>query len=155
MRCCLIALAVFLPTTSITAAVQSPTAAPELSLDHVGIQAADLDRSMAFYTQVLGLREIPAPFPRAAARWLSLGNGRMLHVVARGTVGAPHNRWDHFALACSDLDAMIARLDGLHVSWSDMEGRHTAQMRPDHVRQIFVRDPDGYNIEINDTRAVN
>jgi lactoylglutathione lyase len=126
-----------------------PTA-PLLSLDHVGIQATDLDRSVAFYTQVLGLREVPAPFPHEAARWVALGNGRMLHIVAHGTLGSSRNRWDHFALTCSNLNAMIARLDALHVAWTDMEGGHTVQMRPDHVRQIFVHDPDGYNIELND-----
>lgn len=63
---------------------------------------------------------------------------------------APRNRWDHFALACADLDALIARLDALHGSWTDMTGHHAVQMRPDRVRQIFVQDPDGYTIEIND-----
>jgi lactoylglutathione lyase len=125
-------------------------AAAALSLDHVGIQAADLDQSVAFYTRVLGLHEVPAPFPRDAGRWIALGGGRMLHIVAHGTPGAPHNRWDHFALACANLDAMAARLDTLHVAWADMEGRHAIQTRPDRVRQIFVRDPDGYDIEIND-----
>jgi catechol 2,3-dioxygenase-like lactoylglutathione lyase family enzyme len=37
----------------------------------------------------------------------------------------------------------------------DMEGGRTVQARPDHIRQIFVRDPDGYNIELNDAdRAI-
>uniref|UniRef100_UPI0035CC12CF VOC family protein n=1 Tax=uncultured Sphingomonas sp. TaxID=158754 RepID=UPI0035CC12CF len=125
---------------------------PSLSLDHVGIQAADLDRSVAFYTQVLGLREVPAPFPPAAARWLALGGGRMLHIVAHGTRGAPHNPWDHFALACADLNMMTKRLDALNVAWTDMDGKRGIQTRPDHVRQIFVRDPDGYDIEINDAK---
>lgn len=146
--------ALLLPSVSSTGSAQAqapaPTPVPALSLDHVGIQAADLGRSVRFYTEVLGLRELPAPFPKDAARWLSLGNGRMLHIVGRGRSGAPRNRWDHFALACADLDALIARLDALHVSWSDMEGRQAVQTRPDRVRQIFVQDPNGYTIEIND-----
>jgi lactoylglutathione lyase len=129
-----------------------PEAAPALSLDHVGIQSADLDRSVAFYTEVLGLREVPAPFPRDAARWIALGKGRMLHIVAHGAPGAQHNHWDHFALACADLDAMTARLDALKIPWNDMDGHRAVQARPDHVHQIFVRDPDGYNIEINDAK---
>ncbi len=151
MRCILVAAILVVLHTPANA--DPVAAAPSLSLDHVGIQATDLDRSVAFYTHVLGLREVPAPFPRAGARWIALGNGRMLHIVGHGTPGALHDRWDHFALACSDLDAMIARLDALHVAWTDMEGGHSVQMRPDHVRQIFVRDPDGYTIEINDARG--
>ena len=148
-----LATALLLTMLGAPALAQSEAAAPALSLDHVGIQAVDLGRSVGFYTRVLGLREVPAPFPQAAARWIALGGGRMLHVVAHGTPGAPHNSWDHFALACADLDAMIARLDAFHVAWRDMDGRHAVQTRPDHVRQIFVRDPDGYDIEINDAKA--
>lgn len=135
------------------ARAQPQPAAPVLPLDHIGIQATDLGRSAIFYIRVLGLQEIAAPFPKAAARWFALGNGRMLHIVAGGTSGAPHNRWDHFALACVDLDALITRLDALHVPWANMDGRRAPQTRPDHVRQIFVRDPDGYVIEINDAKA--
>ena len=149
MRAMLLA-ALLLASSGASARAQTGVVAPALLLDHVGIQAADLDRSIAFYTQVLGLREVPAPFPHGAARWIALGGGRLLHIVANGTPGTPHNRWDHFALACADLDAMIARFDALHVAWTDMDGRRAVQTRPDHVRQIFVRDPDGYDIEIND-----
>ena len=150
-----ILVAAILVTLGLPVRASPIAAAPLLSLDHVGIQATDLDRSVTFYTQVLGLREVTAPFPHEAARWVALDNGRMLHIVAHGTPGSSHNRWDHFALACADLDAMIARLDAFHVAWTDMEGAHTVQMRPDHVRQIFVRDPDGYNIELNDAGGSN
>ena len=149
----MLAAAILLAVVGEPVRAKPAASAPALSLDHVGIQASDLDRSIAFYTRVLGLSEVPAPFPRDAARWIALGGGRMIHIVAHGTPGAPHNRWDHFALACADLDAMIARLDAVHVAWSDMDGRHAVQTRPDHVRQIFVRDPDGYDIEINDPTA--
>lgn len=145
-----LAAALLLATLEASAGAQSVPAAPAVALDHVGIQAANLDRSVAFYVQVLGLREVPAPFPRDAGRWIALGGGRMLHIVAHGTPGASHNRWDHYALACADLDAMVARLDALNIGWTDMDGHHAIQTRPDRVRQIFVRDPDGYNIEIND-----
>lgn len=151
MRC---VLGVAMLVTLAAPARSDPMArAPALSLDHVGIQATDLDRSVDFYTRVLGLHEVPAPFPRTAGRWIALDGGRMLHIVAHRTADAPHNRWDHFALACSDLDDMIAHLDAVHVAWTDMNGGHVVQMRPDHVRQIFVRDPDGYNIELNDANG--
>ena len=148
-----IGLSLHLIASSAAARGQSVDPAPALALDHVGIQAADLVRSARFYGDVLALKETPTPFPLDAARWFVLGGGRMLHIVANGTVRAPHNRWDHFALACADLDAMIARLDARHIPWADMDGHRAAQLRPDHVRQIFVRDPDGYVIEINDAKA--
>ncbi|WP_140852652.1 VOC family protein [Sphingomonas glacialis] len=148
-----IGLGLHLIASGAPARAQRIDPAPALALDHVGIQAADLVRSARFYGDVLGLKEASTPFPIGAARWFALGGGRMLHIVANVTVGAPHNRWDHFALACADLDAMIARLDARHIPWADMDGHRSAQRRPDNVRQIFVRDPDGYVIEINDAKA--
>jgi lactoylglutathione lyase len=121
-----------------------------LVLDHVGIQAADLERSVAFYTGVLGLKEVPAPFPRTAARWIDLGGGRMLHIVAGGAPGAQHNKWDHFALSCPDIVKMEQDLDRLNIAWAGMGGARQTDTRPDGTRQIFIRDPDGYPIEIND-----
>lgn len=103
----ILAATLLLAMPGVPVRAQWVAAAPTLSLDHVGIQAADLERSVAFYVRVLGLREVPAPFPHDAARWFALGGGRMLHIVAHVTPGAPHNRWDHFALACADLDAMV------------------------------------------------
>jgi catechol 2,3-dioxygenase-like lactoylglutathione lyase family enzyme len=124
--------------------------ASKLVLDHVGLQVVDLDRSTAFYTQVLGLKEVPAPFPRTAGRWFDLGGGRMLHTVAGGVAGAPHNKWDHFALSCADITQVEADLDRLHVPWTGMGGARVTDTRPDGAKQIFIRDPDGYAIEIND-----
>lgn len=129
-------------------AAAQPLATP--SLDHVGIQASDLERSVRFYTTVLGLKEVTAPFPKTEARWVAFGNGYLLHIVAHGQAGSSHNKWDHFALACTDLPAVIPRLDSAHVPWTDMTGSHRLQKRPDGVTQIFIRDPDGYDIELND-----
>ena len=121
-----------------------------LVFDHVGIQAVDLERSVTFYTQVLGLKEITSPFPKTAARWFDLGDGRMLHIVAGGVATAEHNRWDHFALSCADIAKVEEDLDRLNVRWAGMDGRRVTDTRPDGTKQIFIRDPDGYPIEIND-----
>jgi catechol 2,3-dioxygenase-like lactoylglutathione lyase family enzyme len=121
-----------------------------LVLDHVGIQAVDLERSVAFYTKVLGLKEVASPFPKAAARWFDLGGGRMLHIVGGGVATASHNKWDHFALSCRDIAKVEEGLDRLNVPWAGMGGGRVTDTRPDGTKQIFVRDPDGYTIEIND-----
>lgn len=110
----------------------------------------DLDKSASFYKTLFGLSEVPAPFP--GARWLALGGGLMLHIVGNRTARSEHNRWDHIAIACGDMDAMIAKLADRHIPWINMEGAHTPQVRPDGVKQIFIQDPDGYWIEINDAK---
>lgn len=117
-------------------------------MDHVAISVADADKSAAFYQALFGFRQVHAPFP--TARWLVMGNGVMLHIVGNRSEPSPHSRWDHLALACADMDAFIANLDARHISWSNMEGGHVPQLRGDGVKQIFIQDPDGYWIEIND-----
>ena len=147
-----LALVLAFATASARPAITAP---PDISpvLDHVGIQASNLGRSIDFYTRVLGLKEVPAPFPKAEARWVAFANGQLLHIVAHGRPGSTHNKWDHFALAFTDLTPVIARLDAMHVAWADMSGGRLLQKRPDGVTQIFVQDPDGYQIELNDAGA--
>ncbi len=129
------------------APVQAPVG-PVATLDHVALHVADLGRSVAFYKAVFDLRERPAPF--ATARWLMLANGTALHLVAGRTAPVNLERWDHIAIACADMDAMIARLSANAIPWTDITGAPRPQIRPDGVKQIFIRDPDGYWIEIND-----
>jgi lactoylglutathione lyase len=118
------------------------------AMDHVAISVADADKSASFYQEIFGFRQVPAPVPMA--RWLVMANGVMLHIVGNRTVPSPHSRWDHLALACAYMDAFIAELDSRHVAWSNMEGGHSPQVRSDGVKQIFIQDPDGYWIEVND-----
>lgn len=148
---CMIAILVALAGNAPTHA--APPAKTRV-LDHVAIQASNLEKSVIFYKSLFGLTELPAPFP--GARWLDLGDGILLHIVGNRTASTEHSRWDHIAIACADMDAMIAKLDARKIPWSNMDGQHVAQVRPDGVQQIFVQDPDGYWIEINDAlKATN
>lgn len=124
-----------------------PVDPPSVSLDHVAIQVADLNRSVSFYQNVFGFRETAAPFP--IARWLVMANGATLHIVSGRQTPRTNERWDHFAVSCRDIDAQIAILDARGISWTDIQGRRRIQIRPDGVAQIFIQDPDGYWIEIN------
>jgi lactoylglutathione lyase len=90
------------------------------------------------------------PAPVSFARWLVLGNGTMLHIVAGRTTPATPAKWDHFAIACADMTAMIASLEAKGIKWTDIDGKPKPQIRADGVQQIFIQDPDGYWIEIND-----
>lgn len=137
-----------LPPCSPAARAAGPVAAPVAAMDHVAISVADADRSAEFYQQLFGFRQVRAPVPMA--RWLVMANGVMLHIVGNRQAATPHSRWDHLALACADMDAFIARLDARRIPWTNMDGGHEPQVRADGVRQIFIQDPDGYWIEIND-----
>ena len=57
----------------------------------------------------------------------------------------------HFALAVADLDHVMRDLDSrgaVYSDWAGTPGR--AGSRADGVRQIYLQDPDGYWVEINE-----
>ena len=69
-------------------------------IHHVSIVVTDLERSRRFYTQVLGLREIPRPATfDFVVVWYDLG-AQHIHLVPRVTADAPSPR--HFALQVED-----------------------------------------------------
>ncbi len=121
-------------------------------VDHVAIYVADLQRSVAFYKDTFGFEQVPMPVTFAA--WLSMGKGVMLHIVAGRKEPVANTKWDHLSIACSDMAAMTASLDAKHIPWTSMEGKPEPAVRFDGVKQIFVKDPDGYWIEINDALKV-
>ena len=145
MRVPLATLAAIVGSTAIAAAQPARVVA---SIDHVAIYVTDLNSSVRFYKDVFGFQEVAAPFP--IARWLRMGNGVVLHIVSGRTTAVPNSKWDHIALACASMDVMIAALNARQIAWTDIQGRHQPQVRPDGVKQIFISDPDGYWIEIND-----
>lgn len=133
------------------AALQAGVAVPARA-EHVAIQAADIDRSAAFYRQAFGLQPIAQPMKNR--RWLDLGNGLALHILDGRTAPRASNRDEHLALHVADLGVVTAWLDRHGVEWGDRAGAmRTMQTRFDGVRQIYVRDPDGYWVEVSDDRG--
>lgn len=134
-------------------AAPQATMATAATAEHVAIQAADIDRSAAFYHEAFGLRIIPTPLKNR--RWLDLGNGLALHILDGRTTPKPSNRNEHIALHVADLATVTAWLDRHGTVWTDLAGKpRTIQVRFDGVRQIYTQDPDGYWLEIGDSRGL-
>ncbi len=123
--------------------------------DHIGLKVKDLDASVRFYAGVLGLAEVENPMGKGPIRWFALGSGANLHLVPGNPApAAERGIGTHLALAVADLDAFVARLDVAGVAFGEMPGRPgRITSRPDGVRQCFIRDPDGFWLEINDAKA--
>ena len=139
----------------VTAPVATAPAAPApggVALDHAALHVADLDRSVAFYRRVFGVEEVAAPGDPAVIRWLGLGAAQ-LHLIRYPGPVPPTTKAVHVALRVPDLDAVVARAEASGVPYSDWPGVAGAvSLRGDGVRQVYVQDPDGHWIEVNDAR---
>ena len=146
-----IAIAVALLSVPV-ASYQRQKTTPAVAIDHIALNVADLDASVAFYTGVFGFQEIPAA--AKGRRWLSLGNGVALHLLGERSATVTDNRSVHVAFTSDNLEPIVQRLKARGITWSDFAGSQGAigTVRTDGVRQIFFRDPDGYWIEVNDSR---
>jgi lactoylglutathione lyase len=124
-----------------------------LQIDHVSLMVRDLEASAAFYRDVLGLSEIANGTGRPQFRWFGISEIQALH-IGMGEPGEPRlKKGTHFALSVDDLDGMIARLDAAGVAYGDWPGTQgKMHVRPDGVRGVYLEDPDGHWIEINDHR---
>lgn len=123
---------------------------PAVTIDHIALNVANLEASVAFYSGVFGFQEIPAA--AKGRRWLSLGNGVALHLLGDRTASVADNRSVHVAFTSDNLEPIVQRLKERGIAWSDFAGSQgtVGTVRTDGVRQIFFRDPDGYWIEVND-----
>jgi catechol 2,3-dioxygenase-like lactoylglutathione lyase family enzyme len=111
-------------------------------LNHVMIRVRDLDASIRFYGDVLGLRRIPRPAFDFPGAWFALGQ-QELHLIGDPTLTTATRRHHHFALLVDDSGAARRELE--ERGWTELRG---PQRRPDGAMQLFVTDPDGYMIEL-------
>ena len=115
-----------------------------VELNHVALHVADVEASVAFYRDTLGLPPLDRPAFSFPGAWFALGpGGQQLHLIGgRGEPVHSHNRGNHFALAVDSIEAAEAHLRECGV---EMFG---PKQRPDGAWQIFVRDPDGHYVEL-------
>lgn len=125
-----------------------------LNYNHNALSVKDVNRSADFYANVLQLKEISNRTKMEGIRWFSLGEGKELHLVSVLKEPVTINKAVHFALNTTSMDAFVQRLSDLKIAYSDWPGKpNTITIRADGVKQIYLQDPDGYWIEINDTGA--
>lgn len=128
----------------------SPQAA---EIDHIALHVRELQKSADFYREVLGFKQIADPFKDGKHVFLRFGEHTQLHLIA-GAQGDMSRDIDvHFALRVPTLESSCKLLEQKHIRYVNSKKEEGAvTTRPDGVKQIYFQDPDGYWIEINDSR---
>jgi len=147
-------------------------AATPVAVDSVGIPVSDMERSRAFYRDVLGYREVAdrevfgEPYERLfgvfgvrlhAVR-MRLGDefielmqfqtprGRPLPVDSRS-----NDRWfQHVAIIVRDMDEAYAALRAHHVGYASTAPQRLPDWNPNAggIQAFYFRDPDNNNLEV-------
>lgn len=131
---------------------QNGNSANQPVFNHAALCAKNLKKTADFYRNVIQLKEIKHPFNDTVHVWLKIGEGLALHII-QGDCSPNHDIGVHLCFAVPNLDAFIKHLDSMNVSYTNW-GREPKkiQLRSDGVRQIYLQDPDGFWIEVNDDK---
>ena len=118
--------------------------------DHMALSVTDVDRSAAFYKDVLQLTEITNKTKVEGIRCFSIGPGMELHLISVIKEPVTLNKAMHIALKTAHFDDMVARLVKMNIPYSDWPGiPQKVNIRADGIKQVFFQDPDGIWIEVN------
>lgn len=124
-----------------------------IGFEHIGMTVSDMDRTIAFYCDLLGLRlALRKRNADSELVFLDAGGG-MLEIVAPAK-GAGRFRdvpiteagMRHLTLAYDNVDAMVEQLAAAGVEIA--EAPRDAHNREMIKRVAFVRDPDGILVEL-------
>ena len=102
--------------------------------------AGEEDTARAFYSGLLGLKELEKPPPLAGrgGAWFALPDGRQLHLGVEEPFGA--NRKAHPAFVVSSLDRLAGAMEA-----AGFEARWDEELAP--RRRFYGEDPFGNRLE--------
>jgi catechol 2,3-dioxygenase-like lactoylglutathione lyase family enzyme len=113
-------------------------------INHVSINATDLDASVAFYVDLFGAVPLTTPNFGLPVQWLGIGDSQ-LHLFQREAEPQTHH---HFAITIEDLEPVYRRAEELGVFDREAFRHHLVEL-PGDIAQTYIRDPAGNLIEID------
>jgi catechol 2,3-dioxygenase-like lactoylglutathione lyase family enzyme len=110
------------------------------NINHITYNVKNKDAALKWYTETLGLKQIPKMVDSDRLYWLQLPSGAMVHIIENPD--APSAPSHHTAFEVDDLDAARDSMIGKGVEVTDIQTRHDGQ------RACYLEDPDGNRIEL-------
>jgi lactoylglutathione lyase len=121
--------------------------------NHLTVYVTDLARGTEFYKKVMLLDTIPEPFHDRRHTWFRMGEHNQLHVVSGAKEDISHDVNVHLAFTVASLPDFMKHLDQMGIKYGNFAGEAgKIALRPDQIQQIYLQDPDGYWIEVNNDK---
>jgi catechol 2,3-dioxygenase-like lactoylglutathione lyase family enzyme len=115
-----------------------------MRINHVSVNASDLEESVDFYIDLFGAERLTTPNFGFPVQWLKFGNTQ-LHLFERDIKPTSHH---HFALAVDAIEPVYRAADRRGAFDFDAFGNHLVELPGDLV-QLYVRDPGGNLVEVD------
>lgn len=127
------------------------TAKPAVGLNHIALFVTNLQTSSQFYKNIVGLDTIAEPFHDGRHAWFAIGKHSQLHLIQGLERPVSHNKNTHLCFSVPSVVYFANNLQQKNVAYEDWAGKTSAiTTRVDGVKQIYLKDPDGFWLEIND-----
>lgn len=125
----------------------------QATINHVALYVVNINASSAFYKNIIGLDTIPEPFHDGRHCWLKIGNNIAMHLIAGADIKKEYYKNNHLCFSVASVTAFTKSLEKNKLNWEDGTGKvRSITTRVDGVHQLWLQDPDGYWIEINDAK---
>ena len=122
-------------------------------LNHTAIYVVDLKKSGEFYTRIIGLDTIPEPFHDGKHIWLQTAPHIQMHIIQGAAEAKTYYKNQHTCFSVGSVEVFAKMLADKKIAFEDVKGTaNTITTRVDGVKQIWLQDPDGYWVEINDAK---
>jgi catechol 2,3-dioxygenase-like lactoylglutathione lyase family enzyme len=113
-------------------------------INHVSINARDLQESVDFYVDLLGAELLETPNFGIPVRWLALGRTQ-LHLFEKDLQPTSHH---HLGITVDDLEPVYRAAERRGAFDDEAFGNRLVEL-PGDVVQLYVRDPAGNLVEID------
>ena len=114
-------------------------------INHVSINAVDVEASGRFYEQVFGMERLPTPNFGFPVFWLRLGDVQ-LHLFQSGAAAVGNQ---HLGIEVDDFEGVYRRLLELDLLVRDGSMFESLYEMPDGAVQLYFRDPGGNLVEVD------
>lgn len=123
----------------------------QIKVNHIAVHVSNLNSSKEFYQKIVGLTEIEEPFKDNLHAWYDIGGGAALHIIEAANVPTQISKVNHLCFSMKDMDGFIKTLQETNYPFESWVGEKSkVTVRVDGIRQIYIQDPDGMWLEIND-----